>query len=32
MAPDDAGAVVFAVVYTVTICALTIYIWRLDND
>jgi len=32
MAPGDAGAVVFAVVYTVIIYALTIYLLRLDND
>lgn len=32
MAPGNTGAVVFAAVYTVTICLLTIYLWKLDND
>lgn len=32
MAPGNTGAVVFAVVYTVTVCALTIYLGTMDNE
>lgn len=32
MAPGDAGAVVFWAVYTVTVCALTIYLGTMDNE
>jgi hypothetical protein len=32
MAPGDTGAVVFAVIYTVSVAAIIIYLGTMDND